>query len=306
METRRKIIGILLVFVILAAGAAVVLKLFGGSETMAIDLYFINESGTSIVAEKREIKYDRDELTETVMKALAAGPAEGKNMRVLQKGTSWDITRDQTRLLVDFSQEFLTTEPTRNLLATYAVVKSLCQLSGVSAVKVIVEGGEIITPDNGRIDYLTDKDINLESDPAQGESRTIKLYFAQKDGKLAAELRTVKLADAVSIEKYIVSELIKGPEDKELSAVLSADTQILSAELADGTAYINMSQSFVDKNSGSADKELAAVYSIVNSVSELASVNDVQLLIEGKKVEGFANINISAPLHRNESMMKND
>lgn len=305
MGTGRKILGILLALAVIAAGAAAVLTLLNGGEATALDLYFINENETSIVAEKRELKHERNGLIESVLLALEAGPAEKKNTRVLQKGTTWKTARDGTNLLVDFSQEFLTEEPSHNLLAIYAVVKSLCQADGVSAVKVTVEGGDIIAPDNSKIDYLTDKDINLENDTAQSEIRTVKLYFAGKDGNLNAEIRSVKLADAASLEKYIVTELIKGPESDSLAPVLSADTQVLSAELADGTAYINFSKSFIDKNSGTPEKELNAVYSIVNSVSELASVNDVQILIDGKKVYGFNNVDISTPLHYNNSLTEN-
>lgn len=300
MAIKRRFIGILAVLVIIAAAAAVFLAAGGGDiKTVSMDLYFLNENATSIQAERMEIKYDyEEELPDKVIEALSRGVADGKNVRVMDKSVTWRISADGDRLLVDFSQGFLTKDSTRNLLATYAVVKSLCQIDGITAVKVTVEGGEIIAPDNSRIDYLTDKDINLESDSHTSENRAIKLYFADKNsGRLTVEYRTIKVTDTMPIEQYIVSELIKGPSDTSLEAVLSPDTLILSAESSDGTAYINMSQNFIDKNSGSTEKEKRAVYAIVNSVCSIPGINNVQFLIEGKKTTGFQHVDLSGILY---------
>lgn len=305
MTTKSRFVGILAVLVIIAAAAAVYLSVRNSDrKTVSLDLYFLNETATTIQAERMEIKYDyEEELPDKVIEALCRGVADGKNVRVMDKSVTWNISVDGARLLVDFSQDFLTQDSARNLLATYAVVKSLCQIDGIMAVKVTVEGGEIIAPDNSLIGYLTDKDINLESDSHTSENRTIKLYFADKtDGMLKAELRTVKVTDTVPIEQYIVSELIKGPTDTALEAVITSDTKILSVESTDGTAYINMSQSFIDKNSGSAEKENRAVYAIVNSVCELPEINSVQFLIDGKKTSGFQNVDLSGILYSRNDM----
>lgn len=300
MATRRKFIGLLLLLIAAAAACSLILKYSStNKKTYAIELYFINENATSIQAQKHEIKYEYEsELPEKVIEQLRRGPSDSKSMRVMDKGVRWKITADGTRLLVDFSQKFLTTDSSKNLLATYAVVKSLCGIDGITAVKVTVEGGEIIAPDNSRIDYLTDKDINLEGDTHYEESRAIKLYFKNKDtGALESETRVIKSANAEPIEKLIVLELIKGPNSSDKESVLTPDTQILSAESAEGTAYINMSQSFVDKNSGTGDKEQNAVFAIVNSICELPNINSVQFLVEGKKVRGFQHVDISGVLY---------
>lgn len=301
MLNKGKFIVILIVAIIAALVATFVRFENADGQSVTLDLYFLNETSTSIQAQKRSIKYDYEaQLPDKVIEELKTGTSDGKSVGVMDENVHWSITRDDTRLVVDFSQRFLTTDATKNLLATYAVIKSLCQLDGVSAVKVTVEGGEIITPDNSRIDYLTDKDINLESDTQSGENHTIKLYFIDKETKeFYPESRAVKVIDQASPERYIVAELIKGPQREGLEAVLAPDTQILSAETTDGTAYINMPQSFVDKNSGSKEKELRAVYSIVNSVCELPEVNNVQFLIEGKKTTGFTNVDLSVLLYSN-------
>lgn len=308
MGLRKKVIGILVILVLAVTGATVILTMYANNrETISLDLYYINDSATSIVSEKRDVEYDNEiELVEKVLEELRKGPTDSKNIRVMDKDTRWVIERDGTKLMVDFSGEFLTSDSTKDLLAAYAVVKSLCQLNTVNMVKVMVEGEEMTAPDNTKLDYLSDKDINLETDAHTSENRTVKLYFADKDGYLVPEYRTIKITDTMPVEQYIVSELIKGPQNAELSAVISADTQLISAELSDATAYINLGQSFIDRNAGSPEKQLLAVYSIVNSVTELPGVNNVQILIGGKKVKGFDNIDLEKGLFRNEAIISKD
>ncbi len=306
METGRKILLLLLIVLFITIPAWLFMnKNSNNDNTATLELYYLSENSTSINPIKKDFSYaNNGELPELVLDALTKNPSDTKSTHVINKGTKWNISASSSGLLVDFSKDFLTDDASRNLLATYAVVKSLCRVDTIHAVKVTVDGNDIIAPDNTPIDYLSDKDINLESDTHTSENKVLHLYFATSDLRLFPEYRTVKLSDTVTLEQYIVSELIKGPTDEGLSPTLTADTKVLSAESADGTAYINMSQSFLDKNQGTPDKEQRAVYSIVNSVCDVANVNDVQILIEGKKVEGFANVNLSEPLHYNQAINK--
>lgn len=306
METGRKILLLLLIVLFITIPARLFMNKNSNNNTTAtLELYYLNENSTSINAVKKDFSYDNsEELPELVLDALTKNPQDTKSKHVINKGTKWDITTSPSGLLVDFSNEFLTDDTSRNLFATYAVVKSLCRIDTVHAVKVTVDGNDITAPDSTPIDYLSDKDINLESDTHTSENKVLRLYFATEDQRLFPEYRTVKLSDTVAIEQYIVSELIKGPTDEGLFPTITSDTKVLSAESADGTAYINMSQSFIDKNQGTSDKEQRAVYSIVNSVCDVTGVNDVQILIEGKKVEGFSNVNLTEPIHYNQAINK--
>lgn len=297
MRTGRNVIVTLFIVAVLLAVAVVFMNMNDGANLYTAKLYFMNESFTSMSEETRDIKYDNPaELPDSVLEELKKGPTDSKNKPFISKNTEWTVTNESASLLVDFNQEFLTEDNSKNLLATYAVVKSLCSLDDVAEVKVTVDGGELVTPDNSTIGYLTDKDINLETDTVTSENRNIKLYFATEDGSFSEEWRNIKITDTVPVEQYVVTELIKGPEAAELKPVLSADTKLISVEVTDGTAYINMTQGFVNKHKGSPEKEATAVYSIVKSVTAVDGVNSVQFLIEGKKTSGFDSIDLTAPL----------
>ena len=57
---------------------------------------------------------------------------------------------------------------------------------------------------------------------------------------------------------------------------------------------MNFAFSFVEKNSGEGAE--AAVYSIVNSLTELPGIKGVQILIDGKKLDRIGDVDISTVL----------
>lgn len=138
--------------------------------------------------ENREIKYKDDkELAESVIEALMKGPDNSRYMKIIEKNTKLlslnDV--DSGNIVVNFSGEFLTGDNTKDVLAVYAVVKSLCAISSVDSVKVIVEGKDVATADGSIIGYLRNQDINLPTDTYNSETREIALYFPNKDGQQA-------------------------------------------------------------------------------------------------------------------------
>lgn len=305
---KKKVIPILMVIIIAAAFA--VTAFVNGHRNMrsyTSTLYFFNEAGTSISDESREIKYRNDsELPRAVIGKLLKGPRTPKLQRTLSRDVELlgvDM-RDTSNIVVNFSGEYISGDATKDILKTYSVVKSLCEIYYVNSVKVVVEGNDIMTPDGAAIGYLTAADINLATDTNTSETREIKLYFTKKDyNMLSSEMRTIKVTDQQPLEQYIINELIKGPYDKERIPTLSKDTVLLSVDVADDICFVNFKSSFIDKNSGAREKEILAIYSIVDSLTELDSISRVQFLIGGKKVDMFGNININSMFGRNADLI---
>ena len=285
MKSKKGVIAIVAVAVLtVAAVVGILIKKDYGSYRYNSELYFFNETATSIVMENREIKYKDDkELAESVIEALMKGPDNSRYMKIIEKNTKLlslnDV--DSGNIVVNFSGEFLTGDNTKD-----------------------VEGKDIATADGSIIGYLRNQDINLPTDTYNSETREIALYFPNKDGnKLVMETRTIKVTDQQPLAQYIINELIKGPENKELSVPLSKDTVLLSVETSDNICFVNFKANFTDKNSGTAEKEKMTIYSIVDSLTELDSIQRVQFLMDGKKVDNFGNINIGSMFGRDGSII---
>jgi len=275
--------------------------------SLELNMYFFNNDYSSITAENQKIKCDEnDDIAELVVKNLIKGTSNSKLTRIMDKGTKLlDMTKINQQTVVDFSSEFLTNDPTKDTLAVYAVTKTLCQLPGISEVKVTVEGKDIIGADGNVLGFLSGDDINVESDENKDEAKYIALYFTDSEsGKLVKEIRTVTITDTQPIEQYIVNELIKGPISKNHLSVLSPDTTVISVQTTDGTCFVNFASNFVSKNSGTNEKENAAIYSIVNSITELDTVKSVQFLVDGKKISDFGTNDLSGTFYRNSEMIE--
>ena len=276
-------------------------------QTSECSLYFLNQTGTSLTVEDRNISYRYDEdLPAAVLKQLIKGPENSRNLRVINRHVNINaISNDGTgNYIVDFSGDFYTEDRYRTIFSVYAVVKTLCLIDGVNSVKVTVEGEDFVSSDGNIIGALTSDDINLSIDTDSSETHTVRLYFADSEtNKLAAEERTIRITDQQPLQQYIIHELIKGPKDRNHSAVLSSGTTLISVTISDNIGFVNFAKNFVDKNTSSPEKEEQAIFSIVNSMTELEGISRVQFLVEGKKVEKFGEISIEHPIGRNDDII---
>ncbi|HHY05675.1 MAG TPA: GerMN domain-containing protein [Clostridia bacterium] len=132
------------------------------------------------------------------------------------------------------------------------------------------------------------------------EVQLATLYFADEDVMyLVPEEREIKYAKD-NLPQAIIEELVKGPQSEELRATLPETTRLLSLEVSEGTAYVNLSKEFERDYPGGSTGELMALGSIVRSLTELENIQRVQFLLEGKKVDVLAkgHMDLSEPLRR--------
>lgn len=304
--TRKKTIIFLSAEAAVIAAVIVLILLLNndhGMQKARCELYFLNEAGTTLVSEEHEVKYyDSEDLKTNVVLQLIKGPDDARNKRVINKDVELIdiITEDGGNVVANFSEEYQTNDSTRNALSAYAVVKSLCALESVNRVKVVVNGEDLKSDDGTTIGYLTSEDINLPTDTYTSETREITLYFPRRDSEtLYKEKRTVKVTDQQPVEQYIINELINGPHDNMLTPSLSKDTTLLSVDTYEDICFVNFKANFTEKNSGNGQKEKMAVYSIVNSLTELENIKRVQFLVDGKKITQFGSMDINSPFARN-------
>lgn len=308
MSKKRKLYVVVSVLIILLTTFFFVIKENSTeANTVDINLYFLNETEDTIIAEPRKIKYNNDKnLTRSVLNELKIGPKNQQNKPIFEDNVIIkSIVRNNLDITVDLSKEFKNSNNTKKLHTTYAIVKSLCQLPNVDTVLVTCDSGSITLSDGTVIGPLSDKDIDLVTDPITKDSKRISLYFADKNGDcLLAESRTIKITDTNPIELYIVHELIKGTQSSEAKSIISQDTELISAQTTDTICFVNFKAGFIEKNSGDEKKEKLIIYSIVNSLCDVDGIDSVQFLIDGKKTERFGNIDISNALTADKNIAK--
>ena len=114
----------------------------------------------------------------------------------------------------------------------------------------------------------------------------VALYFPDKDVmKLEKEVREIHIRG--SIEKSILSELMKGPESEELSPSLYGNITVISVATKDGLCTIDFSSELREHNTGGSTKEYMAIMSIVKSLCEVEGIERVKINIEGEENPQF-------------------
>lgn len=145
---------------------------------------------------------------------------------------------------------------------------------------------------NEPIDNMDGSKDNENGNDKETLSKEVTLYFANKEyidtgnedlDKLIPEKRILEYGD-IPLEEVIVSELMKNPDNKNLSSAIPSTAKLLSVEVSDGTAFVDFSS---DGMSGGSLQEFFTINQIVASLLELEDIDQVQFLLDGEKAESL-------------------
>ncbi len=155
-----------------------------------------------------------------------------------------------------------------------------------------------------------DKSAATQTESAQVKPSTKKVtvYFGSRDGESlrgsTVNVKEGRLSDEIA---EAVELLLKKPDNRgkkrknRVEKTLPPGTRLLGVRVKGNTAVVNMSKEIRDKHPGGTAAEMQTIYSIVNTVAlGWPEINDVQLLVEGKRVETIAgHISIKLPIRPN-------
>jgi len=138
--------------------------------------------------------------------------------------------------------------------------------------------------------------------PVQTRDRAI--YFANvgSDGQILHSKVTRKIPVSDSPMQDALNVLLAGPTAEELSRglvnLVPRNTRILSATVRGNTAYISFSEDFLFNTFG-VEGYVAQLRQIVWTVTEFQNVKDVQILVEGRRMDYLGEgIWIGSPISR--------
>ena len=271
-------------------------------------LYFANKEGADLTAVNLDIEegVTREELPRYVMEKLLEGPTQQDLTRPIRAGTQLiSIAEDQGQVTLDVTKEFYHEQSIYDVLALASVVKSLCSIKGVDRVLLTVEGQPLQTASGEAQGVLKESDVVFDADALREEESNITLYFSDLNAEyLVKEIRRIQVARGESLEKLIVSELIRGPKSQNAGRTIPQETKIRSVETKDRVCFVNLSSEFVSKNNVGTSAELLTIYSIVDSLTELSNVDKVQFLIEGEKKDVYHHMVFNEPIERDITLIQ--
>lgn len=259
------------------------------NENRIFQVNYINNAETKVIPREYVMESDLEDTQAQISELLAALgkiPEKLEYRAPLGQGFSvLDFSFFEGNLILNMDEKYSELSVPQEVLTRVALVRTLVQVKGVEYVGISVMGKPVLDSLGSPVGMMNE-DTFLENEGSQinaMEKTRIKLYFSDREGKhLVPVNRTLVYNTNIPIEKVVMEQLIAGPSTKKFDVcpTLNPDTEILGMTINDGICYLNLSGTFL-KNIYDVSAEVV-IYSIVNSLIELPTVNKVQIAVDGK------------------------
>ena len=244
---------------------------------------------------------DKDALVKALISELSSAPEDVNLHETIRNFEVNSYTFDGALLTLDVSEGYYELQPTTEILVRGALVRSLAQIEGVEKIGIRVAGTELLDALGNPAGAMSAAQFvdNAGNEINSYEAIKITLYFASEDGESLEKVRrTLEYNTNISTEKLIVEQLIDGPATPGMKACINPQTELINVTIKDGIGYVSFDNNFLTMPEGISPE--LAVYSIVNSLSELSGVNKVQISIDGEtKVTLSDDLNLDTMFERN-------
>ena len=250
-------------------------------------VYYITPDIDGVVPVETDFEIGPEDSMEDLLgryiMALTTSPDPAKYIAPLgeESGFSSAIIKDN-QAIIDFDPLFSTLDPVYATLIRAAATRSITRIPGVDAVSTTVEGQQLLNREGlvigalGADSFIDNAGLQINAD----ERTSLTLYFANAEGdKLIKVNRKVVYSGNISMDKLVLSQLLAGPQEGENAyPVLNPVTRVINVTTQDGTCYVNLDGTFLSPVYNISND--VAIYSIVNSLSELGTVSRVQFMID--------------------------
>ncbi len=280
-----------------------------GKEPAAADsdiyIYYLNNEKTKLLSVDYSLQSERSDTKAAVDELLKQLEVPSKKLEYevpFSHGVDLKSYYFENHLLtLDFDGAYRDVDTVREILVRAAIVRTLTQIPGVHHVSFLVEGKPLTDAHEDIVGnmnadtfiYNAGKEINAY------ERIQLTLYFANEKGDaLRSVYRSVVYNSNISMERLVVDQIIKGPQNNISHPTINPATQVLTVNVRDGICYVDVDEAILVKSYPVTPE--VTLYSIVNSLAELNGINKVQLTVNGSSDIVFLDtVNLSNVLERN-------
>lgn len=296
----------------------------GGELPKTAALYFASLDGSAMVAEARNITFERRDLAvyaQKLLEELAAGAMQLSGARTLVPPSDYFERDAEVRETEDGSQRvavvylreevddyLLLHDSTRaQMLMTvcYTLVNFIPRLDGVIACI----GGNAVTemtlPD-GSIWQADDGVMRRESFSAYAAD-VRNIYYPLADGSgLKAVQRPIAQRFRTS-PRQLLREMMRAPENEALCAAMPegvTDADVIGVKIEGDSALINLTGSFAGACAAMDEtQERNLIYSIVNTMTEFEGVARVRFYVDGEQTQLAGHLFLPGEFLRNSGLI---
>lgn len=272
-------------------------------------IYYLNTNMTKMTGV--EYKAEGEDLTSLVWELyhqLLTVPADADVKSPLPARSELQrIQWESNVLYLYFDINYMMMNSSHEILCRAALTKTLTQISGVEYINIYTGDQPLMDHQGNPVGMLSAGDfVDSISDVNSFEKSELTLYFADESGEyLVEERREVMHSMNTSMERLIVEQLLEGPEYAGYKATIPAETKLLNISVTDNVCYLNFDSAFL--SSGLDVKEEISLYSIVDSLTQLTTVNRVQFSVNGSPAVMFReSISLNTLFEQNMDYVKGE
>ena len=283
MRYYKKLLNLLIVGMLLLSQVACTSS---SEETTGEKIYYVRTDKAGIKA--IDYTFENNDTDSKIQEAIVQLQKDGDDINLLNTIPSgidvknWELNEGNLSLFFVGDYEVLDTYT--EILVRAAIVKTLVQIDGVDSVSIFVNDAPLTDSKGESIGQMTAdtfiEDFGQETDSLL--STELVLYFASANGMyIIPETREVYYSSNVSLERLVIEQLLKGPESDGMLAAIPSGTKLNSITVSeDGVCIVNFDATIETTITGITEN--VTVYSIVNSLTELANIKSVQILVNGE------------------------
>lgn len=251
--------------------------------------YFENDKSDKLVGVSKDIDISAAEDAVREVFSCLKSTDDKKHVPVIpgDVGLS-DVSLTDNTCRITLSERYLNINETSRIAINACLVKTLCSLPDIDRVTISCENV---------VNDFTESDFITETPRTYYDMYTVNLYFANEalDG-LQADSEIIFLTPDTTLEHAVISRLLMAPSSDKLRIAIPAGTKLNNVYVSEGVCFVDLSSEFVTNVIHDEIHEGIALYSIVNTITELPMIDSVKFLIDGSDAYGYSYYNISKPL----------
>ncbi len=193
-----------------------------------------------------------------------------------------NLTITGRRAYVDISPSYAELTGIEMSMADYCIALTLTELEGISAVSITAGGKELFYRSNA---VLMERDVLLSDMEDVIETVEVMLYFLDEEGELAPERRVLELYEGQTLAESLISALLSGPVNRELTALIPEDFVVNGIRVEEGICYLSLPAKTLETLPESVKGQEQLVRALANSIYSMETVDEICILADGEELE---------------------
>ncbi|MDF2952611.1 MAG: hypothetical protein K0S18_2194 [Anaerocolumna sp.] len=246
----------------------------------SMQVYYTDTNSTKIIGvDYKPTGKTKEALVDEFLDALSTDPADitmkkakPEDVKVLQ------YTFNEGGILtINFSSDYSSLTGLNEILCRATIVKTLSQIEGVDYIEFYINGLPLMGNNDKPVGFMKGTDFIDDTD---AEKVYVKIYYSNEEGDALVESNLLITYNGNrSIEQMIIQQLINGPIEDNMIHTMPEGTELIKVTTKDNICYVDFNKKFLDKVPGIGEE--VVIYSVVNSLDELSTINKVQFTIDG-------------------------